>query len=150
MYLTKTSQYLSALGAERSVKVDKGDFIMSICATIGVPRIVDMPACVHDGFVVVRDFDKHLDKFFLYHYIDFITDKLADSGQPGTQKNLNTTIVGNIEVPQISLEEQAKIVAVLSSADDEITTLETQLTAVKQQKRGLMQQLLTGKKRVKV
>jgi type I restriction enzyme, S subunit len=48
------------------------------------------------------------------------------------------------------IAEQEKIAAVLSAADDEITTLETQLTAVKQQKRGLMQQLLTGKKRVKV
>jgi type I restriction enzyme, S subunit len=46
------------------------------------------------------------------------------------------------------LPEQEKIAAVLSAADEEISTLEKQLAAYKQQKLGLMQQLLTGKIRV--
>jgi type I restriction enzyme, S subunit len=99
-YLLKTSQYLSNLAVEKSVKVDPGDLIMSICATIGVPRIVGIPACIHDGFVVFRGFEQQIDKFFLYHYINLISAKISDSGQPGTQKNINTTIVGNIEVPK--------------------------------------------------
>lgn len=49
-----------------------------------------------------------------------------------------------------SLDEQKKIAAVLSAADTELETLETQLAALRTQKRGLMQQLLTGKTRVKV
>jgi type I restriction enzyme, S subunit len=147
-YLMETSQYLSNLAVEKSVTVDPGDLIMSICATIGVPRIVGIPACIHDGFVVFRGFEKQIDKFFLYHYINLISAKISDSGQPGTQKNINTTIVGNIEVPKFSLAEQEKIAAVLTAADEEISTLEKQLAAYKQQKLGLMQQLLTGKIRV--
>ena len=147
-YLIETTQYLSNLAVEKSVKVDPGDLIMSICATIGVPRIVGIPACIHDGFVVFREFDKYIDKFFLYHYINLISAKISDSGQPGTQKNINTTIVGNIEVPKFSLPEQEKIAAILSTADEEISTLEKQLAAYKQQKLGLMQQLLTGRIRI--
>jgi type I restriction enzyme S subunit len=49
-----------------------------------------------------------------------------------------------------SLPEQQKIAAVLSSADKEITIHQNQLAALKQQKTGLMQQLLTGKKRVQI
>jgi type I restriction enzyme, S subunit len=147
-YLMETTQYLSELAVEKSVKVDPGDLIMSICATIGVPRIVGIPACIHDGFVVFREFEKYIDKFFLYHYINLISAKISDSGQPGTQKNINTTIVGNIEVPKFSLPEQEKISAVLSAADEEISTLEKQLAAYKQQKLGLMQQLLTGRIRI--
>ncbi len=59
--------------------------------------------------------------------------------------------VGSIEKAQFncpSLEEQEKIAAVLSAADDEISTLEKQLAAYKEQKRGLMQQLLTGRTRI--
>lgn len=147
-YLMETTQYLSNLAVEKSVKVDPGDLIMSICATIGVPRIVGIPACIHDGFVVLREFEKYIDKFFLYHYINLISAKISDSGQPGTQKNINTTIVGNIEVPKFSIPEQEKIAAVLSAADEEISTLEKQLAAYKQQKLGLMQQLLTGRIRI--
>jgi type I restriction enzyme, S subunit len=59
--------------------------------------------------------------------------------------------VGSIEKAKFnlpSLPEQEKIASVLSAADAEISTLERQLAAYKQQKCGLMQQLLTG--RVKV
>ena len=49
-----------------------------------------------------------------------------------------------------SLLEQNYIASVLTTADKEIEILNKKLKAIKQQKKGLMQQLLTGKKRVKV
>jgi type I restriction enzyme S subunit len=48
-----------------------------------------------------------------------------------------------------TVEEQARIVGVLSACDREIELLQKQLDAVKEQKRGLMQKLLTGEMRVK-
>ena len=50
----------------------------------------------------------------------------------------------------VSVAEQQKIAAVLSTADQEITVLQQKLDALKQEKKALMQQLLTGKRRVKV
>ncbi|HID8819723.1 TPA: restriction endonuclease subunit S, partial [Enterobacter roggenkampii] len=49
-----------------------------------------------------------------------------------------------------SLAEQQKIAAVLSAADAEISTLEKKIACLKDEKKALMQQLLTGKRRVKV
>ncbi len=49
-----------------------------------------------------------------------------------------------------TLEEQRKIAAVLSNSDQEIAALQQKLDALKQEKKALMQQLLTGKRRVKV
>jgi type I restriction enzyme S subunit len=46
--------------------------------------------------------------------------------------------------------EQIRISAFLRSYDRELSLLRTQLAALKTQKRGLMQQLLTGKVRVQV
>lgn len=46
------------------------------------------------------------------------------------------------------LEEQQKIASVLTSSDKEIELLEQQLADLKQEKKALMQQLLTGKRRV--
>ena len=48
------------------------------------------------------------------------------------------------------LKEQQKIAEVLTAADNEITALQQQLQKLKNQKQGLMQQLLTGKIRVKI
>jgi len=56
----------------------------------------------------------------------------------------------DIEISVPCLEEQRKIGAVLKVVDSEIELLSQELAALRQQKKGLMQQLLTGKRRVKV
>lgn len=52
------------------------------------------------------------------------------------------------KLPQ--MDEQQKIASVLSTADQEIIALQQKLEALKQEKKALMQQLLTGKRRVKI
>jgi type I restriction enzyme S subunit len=54
------------------------------------------------------------------------------------------------EVPLPPLPEQQKIAAILSEADAKIEKEQTQKAQLEALKKGLMQQLLTGKKRVKV
>jgi len=49
-----------------------------------------------------------------------------------------------------SVKEQQQITSVLSSADQETETWQKELAHLKQEKKALMQQLLTGKRRVKV
>ncbi|MGL6311369.1 restriction endonuclease subunit S [Aeromonas veronii] len=63
--------------------------------------------------------------------------------------NFNMFVKEKVIIPA-TLEEQQKIAAVLSTADQEITALQQKLDALKQEKKALMQQLLTGKRRVKV
>ena len=49
-----------------------------------------------------------------------------------------------------SLQEQQKIAEVLSNADKEISSLQSELEELKKQKKGLMQKLLTGEVRVRL
>ena len=58
-------------------------------------------------------------------------------------------VLGKLKVYIPSLETQKKIVNILS-IDNEIELLEKEVENLKQQKKGLMQLLLTGKVRVKV
>lgn len=55
-----------------------------------------------------------------------------------------------IHVPHPSIEEQKAIVNVINTANRELDLLRSQLDALQEQKKGLMQQLLTGKRRVKL
>ena len=48
------------------------------------------------------------------------------------------------------LAEQQKIATVLTTTDQEIDTLQQKLAYLKQEKKALMQQLLTGKRRVMI
>ena len=61
--------------------------------------------------------------------------------------------VGGINKAHFTLPpliEQQKIAAVLTTADQEIEIFEQQLADLKQEKKALMQHLLTGKRRVKL
>lgn len=60
------------------------------------------------------------------------------------------SIYSNLVIPLPEKEEQQKIAAALSTADREITALQKKLNALKQEKKALMHQLLTGKRRVKL
>ena len=60
------------------------------------------------------------------------------------------SIYSNLVIPVPDAKEQQKIAAVLSAADAEISTLEKKLACLRDEKKALMQQLLTGKRRVKV
>lgn len=60
------------------------------------------------------------------------------------------SIYSNLVIPIPDAKEQQKIASALSTADAEIYTLEKKLACLRDEKKALMQQLLTGKRRVKI
>ncbi len=85
---------------------------------------------------------------YLTNYLENLTYEKYNTGT--AQPKLNKKICEGIVVLLPSMDKQNKIASVLSAVDEEIQILKTQLTHYKQQKQGLMQVLLTGKKRVKI
>ena len=83
-------------------------------------------------------------KYFRYQ-LDLISPGGAGRNRVLSKKELNKL---KIKVPQI--EEQTAIAQVLHTADQEIQLLTTQRNQLQLQKKGLMQVLLTGKKRLKI
>ena len=70
--------------------------------------------------------------------------------QGSTRFNISKNEVMKLRIELPSLSEQKAIAEVLTTADNEIATHRKKLDALRLQKRGLMQQLLTGKTRVKI
>ena len=91
-----------------------------------------------------------INNLYLYHFLKFIERNImrlrVGSGLPNIQKKAVEAIA--ISIPGSS--EQQKIATILTTADKEIATLQQRLDCLKQEKKSLMQQLLTGKRRVKV
>ena len=150
-YLNDTEQYLSDEGVAKSRLVKPNDLIMSICATVGKPIILNMEACIHDGFVVFDNLDKNkILTDYLYYLLQKKEQDFKGMGQTGTQANLNTSIVGSTTITLPSLKEQGKIASILSEVDDKIEEYENKKQKLEELKKGLMQQLLTGMIRVTV
>jgi type I restriction enzyme S subunit len=142
-YLNNTSQYLSGLGEQASVRVDPNDLIMSICATVGKPVLVGIPACIHDGFVVFRDIDgSKLTKEYFFYQLLLLEDKWKIKGQTGSQMNLNTTLVEHTKIVLPPLIIQQKIGDILASIDEAIQKSDQIIQKSEELKQGLMQNIL--------
>lgn len=134
-----------------------GDLVVNITfAWEGAAAIVPPEA---DGALVSHRFpafgfrEGKAARSFFRHYIRthrFVFDcGLASPGGAGRNRVLSKSAFLGIELPLPPIEEQQKIGDILDTADQQLTLLRTQRTALDQQKRGLMQRLLTGKLRVK-
>jgi len=76
--------------------------------------------------------------------------ELLKLSQGATRFNLSKNNLMNSTVTLPKIEEQTKIANILQSADKEISLLKSKVEKLKEQKKWLMQQLLTGKKRLKI
>ena len=75
---------------------------------------------------------------------------MASPGGAGRNKTLGQSEFLKLQIPVPGIDEQRKIAACLDKVDEEILLYEKKLSELKVQKKGLMQQLLTGKIRVQV
>lgn len=105
-------------------------------------------------FEVTQKFDT--DIHFLEQYFESgllnrgLTKVAAEGGRAHGLLNVKPSDFMALKLKIPSYQEQHRIAAVLTNADKETELLEQQLAALKQEKKALMQQLLTGKRRVKV
>ena len=97
---------------------------------------------------VIGEFYQH---FFINHGLDRQLKRIITSGARGDGLlNVDKTDFFELEIVYPPIAEQKAIAEVLTVADNEIATHRKKLDALRLQKRGLMQQLLTGKTRVKI
>tara|TARA_Y100001958_G_scaffold5165_1_gene3207 strand:- start:3914 stop:5215 length:1302 start_codon:yes stop_codon:yes gene_type:complete len=106
--------------------------------------IVQRVACIRAKKSLNLEYLKQLvgSRMFL-NYVDAVK---TNSGIP----HISGKDIKHFKIPFPSLEEQKKIAEILSEADVKIEREQSQKAYLEKLKKGLMQELLTGKKRVKV
>lgn len=136
-------------------QIKPGDLLITITGNIGRVAIVPKEikeANINQHIARIRIINEHVNPLFVYHWLN--QEKLVEYYQ---------LIKTGLAYPQISLkqvretivplplgEEQQKIVKILSTVDEQIETYEQEKEKYTELKKGLMQQLLTGKIRVTV
>ncbi|WRG32483.1 restriction endonuclease subunit S [Helicobacter pylori] len=147
-FLYKTAQKLSKKGIEKSRFVKQNSLIMSMCATIGKPIITKIDTCIHDGFVVFEN--PKIDLNYLYYFLCYIEKEWLESGQQGSQVNLNVDLIKNKEVfcPK-DLNEQIAIANILSDVDRYLYSLDALILKKESVKKSLSFELLSQRKRLK-
>lgn len=135
-FISKTNEFIRQEGVCKSVIVEPGDLILSNSGTAGLPKIMEIQACIHDGWQTFKELNG-IDRDFLYYYLLFIRNKLLHNAYDSTMKNLTLDMLREYEMYLPPMEVQLKIVKILESFDKQIETnfkimdnLEAQVQAI--------------------
>lgn len=134
--------------------VQTGDVLISITADLGVIAVVNDDigeAYVNQHVSLVRLKDKSISRW-VGHFLAFEESQkqFTANNDSGAKAGLNLTAIKRTKIAIPPVEEMKKIVHTLDAVDKNIAIKRQKLSKVSDTKKALMQDLLTGKVRVKV
>ena len=112
-YIEYAAEKIIPEGLSKTRIVSKGDFLLSNSMSFGRPYILKINGAVHDGWLILSDYDHLFNKDYLYYLLSsgFINTQFMNLATGSTVKNLNRERVANTIAVVPPLKEQSRIAA---------------------------------------
>ena len=150
-YINNTSEMVSEKAHKEIFKeklTPAGTLLMSFKLTIGRTAILNVDAYHNEAIISIYPKENKVLKEFLFYYLPAVDySNLQDKAIKGN--TLNTSKLNKIPIPLPPLDEQQKIANILTTIDQKIQAEEKKKEALQNLFKTLLQQLMTGKIRVK-
>jgi type I restriction enzyme S subunit len=149
-YIYKTKEKILPAGASRSRIVREGDFLLSNSMSFGRPYIMRTTGCIHDGWLVLSDYESNLDQDYLYHLLgsQFVYEQFDRLAAGATVRNLNTDLAGRVEIPIPPRDQQRQIAtefeAVSAEAEELVSLKKQKLNNLEALQQSLLHQAFIG------
>jgi type I restriction enzyme S subunit len=142
-YISRSAKSISTPGLKNSsAKIyPTGTVLFAMYASIGEVAITKCEVTSSQAILGIQCGDR-LNSEYLYYRLLSMRKKLLSMGQQGTQSNLNAGMVRDLRIPLPDIKKQREVATIAKIFDEKITLLTKKSTLLKQQKQGLMQQLL--------
>ena len=125
-FIYSTEGFIREEGKNKSVEVYPEDLIISNSATPGLPRIMKIHACIHDGWLLAENF-RGVTRDYLLYQVKYLRKYLVNQGNGSIFTNLKTDILKEfpIQIPiddngNLDEDAQNQIVKVLTDIEDKI------------------------------
>lgn len=116
-YVTPNIDSLTEEGAKKSRPMGKGSVVMAVSGAVGLPAILAVEACIHDGFVGFRDLDSSILPSFLYHVLLENREQNRAQGTGAIWSNLTTDQVKEFKIPTLPISQQQQLVDRLENVE---------------------------------
>jgi|694.fasta_scaffold120520_2 type I restriction enzyme S subunit len=150
-YVTPRIDFLTEEGAKLSRPVPAGTLTIVCSGVVGVPSILSVDACIHDGFLAIVDISPECNTEYLYYFfkpLQQLFDSSATHG--GIFTNLTTEILKDFPVLIPSLAKQEEIARILRSVDSHRNILLSKQSKLVCLFESISSDLLSGRKRASV
>lgn len=150
-YVYETDKEISLEGIKNSsAEVHPAEtVVLSRDAGVGKSGVMATPMAVSQHFIAWKcDNKEKLHSWYLYNWLQLNKEEFERQAVGSTIKTIGLPYFKKLRIAVPPFDEQKKIAQILSTWDKAISVTEKLLANSQQQKKALMQQLLTGKKRL--
>lgn len=130
--------------------IEKNNLLLVSRTGVGKLAITPFDVAISQDFTGIYTKKAELDTDYLFIYLDFAQKELTKQNQGTSIQGITRETLASIPIPLPPNDEQHKIVEIIRLIDNNIELLKSELAQLQEQKRGLMQLLLTGIVRVEV
>lgn len=99
VYVKPAIDSLTVEGAKKSRPMNKGEVVMAVSGAVGLPAILAIDACIHDGFVGFRSLDRAVSPEFFYNFLAAFRRHSIGQAVGATFQNLKTDQIREWIVP---------------------------------------------------
>lgn len=142
MFITSTKEKINPEGVAKSRFVKEGDFLLSNSMSFGRPYILKTSGCVHDGWLVLSNYETSFNKYFLYSLLnsEAVYNQFKSIVVGGVVNNLNSEMVRNLKVIIPPMDIQIKFSEILEQVDKLKFAVQQSLNETQQLFDSLMQE----------
>jgi type I restriction enzyme S subunit len=111
-FITQTKEFILEEGVRHSRELIPGTLILSNSASPGIPRIVQIRACVHDGWLIIDSYKMGLYNEFMLFYFENFRSKILNMGSGSIFKNLKTEYIKELKLvlpPSLILKDSQNL-----------------------------------------
>ena len=140
-YIYSTKEKIKPEGLRKSRWVEVDEFLLSNSMSFGRPYILKTNGCIHDGWLVLRDYQNSLiiDYFYYLLISPHVQNQFRTKAQGSTVSNLNTDRVADVNIAFPPLSEQQSIVDYLDSAFAKIDAMKANAEKALNEAKALFQ-----------
>lgn len=141
-FLIEIKEHIKESGLSKTVFLQAGALVLSNSATPGIPKILDVDSCIHDGWLYFPK--SQLSKEFLFLFFQNIRPKLVLLGNGSVFTNLKTDILKTLPFSLPDKETLANFDRVILPIFEQIKNNSRESYRLAQMRDTLLPKLMSG------
>jgi Restriction endonuclease S subunits len=147
-FVIDIAEHIKESGLKKTVYLKQGALVLSNSATPGVPKILDVDSCIHDGWLYFQE--SQLSNQFLYLLFKHIRPKLVALGNGSVFTNLKTDILKGYSIVKPDNETLKKFDEIVIPIFEEMRMIAREIHRLSELRDALLPKLMSGELDVSV
>ena len=141
-FVLNIAEHIKEDGLSKTVFLKSGSLVLSNSATPGIPKILDLDTCIHDGWLYFPK--SQLSNEYLYLLFKEIRPQLVNLGNGSIFTNLKTDILKNFEISMPSEETLSKFQNIIKPIFEKVLSSQREIKHLENLRDTLLPKLMNG------